>query len=175
MTGITKPREEPITPYLRGFTRSRGARRRKASPTGPPDKPDQKEHTEGKGGSSGLHEGWEWKSHEANNQTSTSPHHPLSTSTQTDGGSNKDALGQQHCWGWHRYNSVCFSSFGLTLHLSSCPALSASQWLLLCPGCQGCTSSGCRRQGICGGLTISRLNTSLWYSPDDPWADDCPE
>lgn len=49
MTGMNKPREKPITPYLRGFTHSVGAWRRKASPTGQLDKPDQKEHTERRG------------------------------------------------------------------------------------------------------------------------------
>ncbi|KAK2915386.1 hypothetical protein Q8A73_005980 [Channa argus] len=49
MTGMNKPRKEPITSYLRGFTHSGGAWRIKASPTGRPDKPDQKEHTERRG------------------------------------------------------------------------------------------------------------------------------
>lgn len=49
MTGMNKPREKPITLYLRGFTHSEGTRRIKAGPTGQPDKPDQKEHTERRG------------------------------------------------------------------------------------------------------------------------------
>lgn len=143
MTGMNKPREEPISPYLRGFARSGGARRRKASPTGQLDKPGQKEHTE----RGALHlVCMRVESHGSSNQPSTTSYRPLSTSTQTDWGSDKDALGQQHCWGWRCYNCVCFSSLRLMLQLSSCPTLSASPWLLLLrPGCQGCMSSGCRR------------------------------
>lgn len=107
---------------VRGFTHSGGARRIKASPTGQPDKPDQKEHTE-KRGSSGL-QGGESKSHESTNQPASQPaphHHPSLLPHKQNQGSNKDALGQQHCWVWHCYSCVCFCSFRLRLHFSPHP------------------------------------------------------
>lgn len=121
----------------------------KSYPTGRPDKPDQKEHTEGRGASSGLHEEWESKNREFNNHPSSPPlvapkhSHRRGARTKT-----------------HLVNSIveigtatapcALVLSGWRLHLSSCPALSASQRLWLCPGCQGCG-----RQGSSGGLTVA--------------------
>lgn len=138
MTGKSMLKEKPISLSTRGFSHSGGARRIKASPTGRPDKPDQKEHTGRRRAHLVCMRG---ESQRAVNPTTTAPR-PLNHHTEES--SNKDALSEQHCCSWHRCSCVCFSSFRLKLHLSSCPALSASQWLLLCPGCQSSTSSGCR-------------------------------
>lgn len=135
---------------MRGFTHSGGARRIKASPTGRPDKPDQKEHRERRGVHLVCMRGESQR--DMNPTTRPPPPPPLLTPCTTTQAHREKGAEQRCTWSTALsrlallHLCVCFSSFRLGLHLSAWPALSASQWLLLCPGCQGCTSSGCRRQ-----------------------------
>lgn len=144
MTGMNKPGEKPISLFLsmRGFTHSGGARRIKASPTGRPDKPDQKEYTERRGVHLVCMRGESQRAVNPTNQPSAAPPRLLCYHPNTQ----KRGLGCTWSTALSRVGTtaaVCALVLSGSGFISEpAHALSASQCLLLCPGCQGCTSSG---------------------------------
>lgn len=126
----------------RGFTHSGGARRIKASPTGWPDKPDQKEHTDRRERFICFAWGVRVKKKKKKMRIQLPPLLTLSLPPKTHRDSHIRGLEQRCTWSTAllrlaQLTALC--SLGLSLHHpGSCPGLSASQWLALCPDCQGC-------------------------------------
>lgn len=149
---------------MRGFTHSGGARRIKAGPTGRPDKPDQKEYTERRG----VHLVCMRGESQRDVNPATSPPPPpllaLSTTTQTHAQTGGARM--------HSVNSIVgvgTDKAVSALVLSGSISAAAQPYQRPSGFCSARAAKAARAPaagGSSGGVTISRLNTSLWYSPD---------